>query len=54
MTPPRLTFFCELDGEELEALFADPAVTEDLVALRAAVSLGLVDLAMNGHVWCAA
>ena len=43
MTPPRLTFFCELDGKPLQALFADPAVMEDLHALRAAVSLGLVD-----------
>ncbi len=44
MSPPRLTFFCELGAEPLQALFADPAVLEHLVALRAAVSLGLVEL----------
>jgi hypothetical protein len=43
-TAPRLTFFCELGAEPLQALFADPAVTEHLVALRASVSLGLLDL----------
>ncbi len=40
MTPPRLTFFCELDPVPLQALFAAPAVIEDLLSLRAAVSLG--------------
>jgi hypothetical protein len=44
MNPPRLTFFCELGAEPLQALFEDPAVLEQLVALRACVSLGLVDL----------
>lgn len=44
MTPPRLTFFCELEAGALRALFADPAVLEHLVALKASVSLGLVDL----------
>jgi hypothetical protein len=44
MTPPRLTFFCELEAEPLQALFADPAVLEHLVALKASVSLGLLDL----------
>jgi hypothetical protein len=44
MTPPRLTFFCELDAEPLRALFAEPAVLEHLVALRASISLGLMDL----------
>lgn len=44
MEAPRLTFFCELAPGPLRALFAAPAVTEDLVALRAGVSLGLLDL----------
>jgi hypothetical protein len=42
-TAQRLTFFCELGVEPLQALFAEPAVTEHLVALRASVSLGLLD-----------
>ncbi|HEX8825445.1 MAG TPA: hypothetical protein VF794_36375 [Archangium sp.] len=44
MSPPRLTFFCELEAGPLEALFADPAVVEHLLALRASVSLGVLDL----------
>jgi hypothetical protein len=44
MTRPKLTFFCELEGEELEELFADAALLTSLKALHAAVSLGLVDL----------
>ncbi len=43
MSPPRLTFFCELGAEPLQALFAEPAVTEYLVAMSACVSLGLLD-----------
>jgi hypothetical protein len=43
-TQPELTFFCELDAEALQALFADAAVIEDLTALRASVSLGILDL----------
>ncbi|MGZ3458790.1 MAG: hypothetical protein ACXU86_09810 [Archangium sp.] len=42
-SPARLTFFCELEARPLEALFADPAVLEHLVALRASVSLGVLD-----------
>ena len=41
--PPTLTFACELDPARLTALFADPSVTEDLVALRARVALMLSD-----------
>ena len=41
--PPRLTFFCELGVEPLQALFAEPAVIEHLVAMSASVSLGLLD-----------
>jgi hypothetical protein len=43
MSPPRLTFFCELGAEPLQALFAEPTVTEHLVALGASVSMGLLD-----------
>jgi hypothetical protein len=44
MAQPRLSFGCELHAHELEALFANPAVTDQLVALRATVCLGLLDL----------
>jgi hypothetical protein len=44
MDSSRLTFFCELDSPELEELFADPDLIHDLQALRARVSLGLLDL----------
>jgi len=44
MPKPRLTFFCELEAGALQALFADPAVLDDLLALQADVSLGIVDL----------
>ena len=40
----RLIFGCELQTDELEDLFADPAVANTLVELGAGVSLGLVDL----------
>lgn len=43
-SPARLTFFCELESGPLEALFADPTVVEHLLALRASVSLGMIDL----------
>ena len=44
MSKPSLTFFCELAAKPLAALFADPAVIEQLAAMKAGVSLGLVDL----------
>lgn len=44
MKNPQLTFFCELDALALEILFADAAVIDDLVALKAGVSLGILDL----------
>lgn len=44
MTQPNLTFACELETEALQELFAHPAVVENLVALKAGVSLGLIDL----------
>jgi hypothetical protein len=42
--PPRFTFFCELDKDELQQLFADPRVVETLLRLQASVSLALPDL----------
>jgi hypothetical protein len=47
MEAPRLTFFCELAPGPLRELFAAPALFEDLVALRAGVSLGLLDLSLE-------
>ena len=44
MTPPKLTFFCELDTLALETLFTNSTVIDDLVALQAALSLGIIDL----------
>lgn len=44
MTRPYLTFFCELETEALQALFADPAVLQDLKDLQARISLGVLDL----------
>ncbi|MFP2925576.1 hypothetical protein ACLESO_10225 [Pyxidicoccus sp. 3LG] len=44
MKPHLLTFFCELRSQPLRELFATPGVIEDLLALRAGVSLGLLDL----------
>jgi len=43
MARPRLTFLCELEANALEALFADASVIDDLVALGAGVSLGILD-----------
>jgi hypothetical protein len=42
--PARLTFFCELEAGPLTALFASASVLEHLQALRASVSLGVLDL----------
>jgi len=47
MKNPQLTFFCELDALALEVLFTDPAVVDDLVALNAGVSLGILDLSQQ-------
>lgn len=44
MPQPKLTFFTELDGERLMALFNDAAVIKTLQALDASVSLGILDL----------
>ncbi len=43
MPQPRLTFACELEPAPLQALFSDPAVIANLLALHAAVSLGILD-----------
>jgi len=44
MTSPRLSFACELETDALQELFTDGMVTADLVALKAGVVLGLLDL----------
>jgi hypothetical protein len=44
MTKPNLTFFCELKAEELRAVFSSPSLFEDLMALEASISLGILDL----------
>lgn len=44
MTTPKLTFACELKSPELQALFSDERIITELLALRAGVSLGLLDL----------
>ena len=42
MPKPKLTFFCELDENELQALFAQPEM-DDFFKLDAGLSLGLLD-----------
>lgn len=42
MGAPHLTFFCELDSQSLQALLTDSLIS-DLVELKAAVSLGILD-----------
>jgi hypothetical protein len=44
MGKPRLTFFCELPATDLKTLFAEPQLVEDLKALDAGLSLGILDL----------
>jgi hypothetical protein len=44
MSLPHLTFACELEHGPLTELLSDPAVHRDLLALKATVSLGLLDL----------
>jgi hypothetical protein len=43
MTYPHLTFFCELEPEPLEQILSE-AVIDDLAALNASISLGILDL----------
>jgi hypothetical protein len=44
LRPPKLTLACELETEPLVALFSDPQLIDDLLALRATVSLGILNL----------
>ena len=44
MTYPQLTFFCELESDELDQLFRSAQLFEHLKQLNAAISMGLVDL----------
>ncbi|NOZ27396.1 MAG: hypothetical protein GXP39_05000 [Chloroflexi bacterium] len=44
MAHPRLTFFCELEADALQELFSGSKVINDLKALDASVSLGILDL----------
>jgi hypothetical protein len=44
MSKPELTFFCELDTEILTSLFDGRFVIDDLNALDASLSLGILDL----------
>jgi hypothetical protein len=39
MAQPRITFFCDLEPEALQKLFADTAVIDDLLRLQAGVKL---------------
>jgi hypothetical protein len=43
MSAPRLTFFCELETEPLQALL-DARLIADLAAMKANLSLGIIDL----------
>ena len=43
MTPPRLTFYCELEAPALQELMVSQVIA-DLKALKASVSLGILDL----------
>jgi hypothetical protein len=47
MKNPQLTFFCELDALALETLYADASILNDLTALQAGVSLGILDLSQQ-------
>jgi len=40
---PELTFFCELKAEALQELFEEESVIDDLVILKASVSMGILD-----------
>jgi hypothetical protein len=42
--PAQLTFFCELPGDRLRALFADPALTALLAEHGCGVAMALIDL----------
>lgn len=40
---PRVTFFCEMEVDAFQAMFNEFSVIDDLVALEASVSMGLLD-----------
>jgi hypothetical protein len=44
MTKPKLTFFCELDAQNLSQLFDGRFLIDDLLGLDATLSLGIRDL----------
>ena len=44
MGKPRLTFYCELESNELATLFDRPGIIEGLISMQASLSLGLLDL----------
>lgn len=47
MILPQLTFFCELNSDDLQELFKDSAIIDGLRALNANLSLGLIDLSQE-------
>jgi hypothetical protein len=44
MGKPRITFYCELEDDELANLFDQPGLIEDLQSMQASISVGLLDL----------
>ena len=44
MSIPRLTFFCELNADDLHILFTNQQMIPDLKSLKASISLGILDL----------
>jgi hypothetical protein len=47
MSRPHLTFFCEFETGPLQALFLKPEVIQQIKAMNAQVSLGLLDLSQG-------
>ncbi len=47
MAQPRITFFCDLEPEVIQRLFADTAVIDDLLWLQAGIRLALLDLSLE-------
>jgi len=46
MTIPKITFFCELEADQLSDVFTDQIIN-DLLAMDASISLGLLDLSLH-------
>jgi hypothetical protein len=44
MGKPRITFYCELEADELANLFDQPGLIDDLQTMQVSVSLGILDL----------